>query len=99
MKIRCALMLVLCFTASSALAQPDFPPGADGPPPFGPGGGPPGGPGPQEKTKLLKKFDKDGDKFLDAEERKAALEYLNKEREGRPRRGFGPPGMRGPGGF
>jgi spore coat protein CotH len=94
MKIRCALMLVLCCAASSALAQPEFPPGADGPRPFVPGGGPPGGPGPQAKIKLLKKFDKDGDKFLDAEERKAALEYLKTERQGRPRR-FGPGGFGG----
>jgi hypothetical protein len=82
----------------TALAQQDFPPpgGPDAPPPFGPGGpGGPGGfggpPGPQKKVKLLKKFDKDGDKFLNAEERKAALEYLDKERaEGRMRRGRGP---------
>ena len=81
--------------AISALGQNDFPsPGPDGPPPFGPGGGPPGGgpPGPQKKVKLLEKFDLDGDKFLNAEERKAALDYLDLERaEGRMRRG---PGMR-----
>src|SRR4051812_41009432 len=92
MKNRCALMLALCFAASSALAEPEFPPAVDGPPRFGPGGGLPGGPGPQAKIKLLKKFDEDGDKFLNAEERKAALEYLKNERQGRPRR-FGPGGF------
>jgi spore coat protein CotH len=85
-------LCALCFAAAQAFAQPgpsDFPPGGpDGPPRFGPGGG--GPPGPQPKVKLLKKFDKDGDKFLNAEERKEALEYLNKERsEGRIKRGPG----------
>jgi spore coat protein CotH len=105
MKIRRALMFIsaaACLAMAHALAQ-DFPPGFDGPPPFGPDGGRPGGfggpPGPQPKIKLLKKFDKDGDKFLNADERKAALEYLQNEREaGRLRRGPGG-GMRGPGGF
>lgn len=49
------------------------------------------------ETKLLKKFDADGSKYLDANERKAAREFLAKERaEGRSRqRG---PGRRGGGG-
>ena len=73
---------------------PDF----GGPPGFGPGDG---GPGPgrggfggvQEKQKLLERFDKNGDHMLDAAERKAALEFLQKERaSGRGRRG---PGGRG----
>jgi hypothetical protein len=66
---------------------------AQGPPggfPGGfPGGGGPGGfPGAQEK-KILKDFDADGDKRLNAKERAAAREMLAKE----PRRGrFGPRG-------
>src|SRR4051812_48544707 len=100
MNIRPILMFLstVCFAATHAFAQADFPPGADGPPSFSPGGGrPPGGPpGAQPKLKLLKKFDQDGEKFLTGDEQKAALEYLNKERaEGRGRRG--PGGMRGPG--
>jgi hypothetical protein len=69
-------------------------PGFDGPPPFGPGGpGPRGMGGVQEDVKLVKQFDKDGNKRLDAAERKAAREFLEKEKaEGRGRRG---PGFRG----
>jgi hypothetical protein len=69
--------------------RPGFRPG--GPPPgFGPLGPELGGPGPRER-KVVKDFDKDGDKRLDAAERKAAREFLDKE----PRRGpfggrFGP---------
>src|SRR5207247_1380503 len=80
----------------------------DGPPPGGPGGfGGPGGPGPggfggmnQQQTKLVKQFDKDGNGWLNATERKAAREFLAKERaEGRGPRGFGGRGGRGgPGG-
>src|SRR5262245_14226057 len=73
-------------------------PKADPPPPGGPGApGAPrqgnfGGMG-QEKQKLVERFDKDGDRRLDAAERKAAREYLKKERaEGRG----GPGGFRGP---
>lgn len=77
---------------------PDFdgpPPGFDGPPPqFGPGGFGPGGPGGpggmmQQETKLVKQFDKDGDKRLNAEERKAAREFLKQQPV---RRGPGGPG-------
>ncbi|HVZ21386.1 MAG TPA: CotH kinase family protein, partial [Vicinamibacterales bacterium] len=57
-------------------------------------GGPPGGPGgfggfggAQTEQKLVARFDKDGDKRLNAAERKAALEYL--ESQGGPRGGFG----------
>jgi hypothetical protein len=59
---------------------------------FGRGGPPPGGV--QEDTKLLKQFDKDADKRLNAVERRAAREFLKNEKaEGRgPRR----PGPRGP---
>ncbi len=49
--------------------------------------------GPQQETKLVKQFDKNGDKRLDAAERKEAREFLNKERaEGR---GGRRPGFRG----
>jgi len=69
-------------------------PGFEGPPPFGPGGPGPGGPGGvQEEIKLVKKFDQDGDKRLNAAERKAAREFVVKQRaEGRGRCG---PGFRG----
>src|SRR5258706_2307914 len=77
---------------------PNGPPEFDGPPPFRPGGPPPGG-GPgrrgivQEELKLVKQFDKDGDNRLNAAERKAAREFLAREKAaGRgPRR----PGPRG----
>ena len=65
------------------------------PPGFFPGGppgmgGPPGG----QERKLVKRFDKDGDKRLNAEERAAARAAM--EQEGQGRRGFPmrPPGMR-----
>jgi len=46
----------------------------------------------REKTKLLEKFDKDGDKRLNSTERKAAREFLATEKaEGRGPRRFGPP--------
>jgi len=65
-----------------------------GPPPFGPGGPD----GVQQETKLLKQFDQDGDGRLNAAERKAAREYLQKQvASGRGRRGGG--GRGGPGGF
>jgi hypothetical protein len=79
----------------SAHAQPDF----EGPPPGGPGGfggrgfGGPGGPN-QQQTKVLQKFDKDGNGRLDAAERKAAREWLKKEGSTGRGRGFG---RRGPG--
>lgn len=82
---------------------PDFGDGpAGGPDGFGPGRGGPGGPGGmnREEIKLVKQFDKNGDKRLNSEERKAAREYINKQgtnrRQGGPggrRGGFGPPGM------
>ena len=74
--------------------RPDF----DGPPPRGGFGGP-GGPGaPQADLKLVSQFDKDGNKRLDGEERKAARQFLADEKAaGRGRRGpgrGGPPGPR-----
>ncbi|MBQ16372.1 MAG: spore coat protein CotH [Planctomycetaceae bacterium] len=64
-------------------------------PPGGPGR--PGGPS-REKLKLVKQFDKNKDKRLDAGERRAARDWLaTQQRSGRGgRRRFGPPGGRGP---
>lgn len=66
--------------------------------PRGPGGpgfpGGPGGPG-QAERKLVKQFDKDGDKRLDAVERKAARAWLAEQGNQEGGRGRGP---RGPGG-
>jgi hypothetical protein len=65
----------------------------DAPPPRPPQGGRGGGPvmgGVRPETELVKQFDKDNDKRLNATERKAAYEFLQKEiAEGRGRRGFG----------
>ena len=81
------LFTVLSLAASAIGQRPE------GPLPFdpvglperrGPGGfgGPPGGV--REEIKLVQQFDKNGDKRLDAAERKAAREFLAKERaEGR----------------
>ena len=49
----------------------------------------------QEELKVVAKFDKNGDKRLDAAERKAAREYVQKENSQRGNRG--PGGRRGPG--
>lgn len=97
--LRLAALLVLLGGGTSVLAQ-----APDGPPPAGPGGFMPGGPGGfggmnQPETKLVSRFDKDGDKRLNNAERKAARESLSKQgnnrRFGGPggrRGGFGPPG-------
>lgn len=105
-KLTSALFVLAASLALSGWAQaPDNRPPRDGepdlggPPPFGPdgpggrGGGPGGFGGPMtQKTKLVKQFDKDGDGRLNASERKAAREFLQKERtQGRGRRGFGGP--------
>jgi spore coat protein CotH len=89
------------------------PPGMDG---FGPPGmdgfggrgmGPGGGGFGSAKTKLVKKFDKDGDGVLNAEERKAARASLSSSGQGSfggfggrrgGGRGFGPMGFGGMGG-
>lgn len=105
-----AALAVAVASACSGLAQQPAPgnpspregrPNFDGPPPFGLGDRGPGGPGGmQEEIKLVKQFDKNGDKRLDADERKAAREFLVKERaQGRGQRGpGGPGGFGGPGG-
>jgi CotH protein len=72
--------------------------------PWGPGAGPNFM---RQDRKLVKEFDRDGDKVLNREEREAAREALKNEREKEGKRravggfgpgGFGPPGI-GPGGF
>jgi hypothetical protein len=96
---------VLAMAAGSVSAQPEPRPNPpfnaprfDGPPPgnFGGPGGPGGRGGPpmgvQEDRKLVRQFDQDGDARLNAAERKAAREFLAKEKsEGRGPRRFGPP--------
>ena len=64
-------------------------PNFDGPPPFGPGGQ---GGMMQEETPLVKQFDQNGDKWLNTTERKAAREFLLKERAERRGARRGPPG-------
>ena len=104
------LLAVLGLAPTLALAQPDGGPGQQPPPPQGGGQGGPsrmmrgGGPGGAER-KLVKQFDKDGDKRLNAAERAAARAFLQRERENadddedmRPFPG-GPGGQGGPGGF
>ncbi len=99
------LALAIAGHASPLFAQADAPANIPQPPPnaggpgglgFGPPGGPGGrgGPGPQPEVKLLGQFDKDGNKMLDAEERKAARGHL--AANPLPRRG--PGGRGGPGG-
>ncbi len=92
---RAALAFPFLAVAITALAQ--NPPGDFGPPPFdgpptGQGGGPPGFGGSREERKLVKQFDTNGDKWLNAEERKRAREFLVKEKAsgGNRQRGFGP---------
>jgi hypothetical protein len=74
---------------------PDGGPDFGGPPQFGRGG--PGGPGGQmPEVKLVKKFDTNGNGWLNATERKAARESLKQQPQGENRRpgGFGGPGGR-----
>jgi len=96
---RQAATVLVCGLALTGAAQPQENPqargqaGFDGPPAFGPGGFGPGGM--MAETKLVKQFDQDRDKRLNADERKAAREYITKERANR---GAGGPGGR-QGGF
>jgi hypothetical protein len=93
---RCVAAGVVCAALwiGPAVAQP-------GPPPdFGRGGfgGPRGGV--IEDTRLVKQFDKDGNGWLNAVERKAAREFLSTQpRRGPFGRGPGGPGPGGPGRF
>jgi hypothetical protein len=79
------LMAVWGGAASAQIPEP----GLDGPPPFFAGG--PAGLE-QGERKLVKQFDRDGDKRLNVVERKAAREFLAKQPAARP----GPPGGFGP---
>ena len=84
------LLYLTTFSEAQEAERAQRPPGGPGP---GGGGGGFGG-GPRQEKKLVPQFDKDGDKRLNAEERKAAREFLQKEiAEGRgQRRGGGPRG-------
>ncbi len=83
MPLRMLPFLITALCAVSLFAQPPGGPGGPG----GRGGfGGPGGPGgPGQRTLLLDQFDKDGDGYLNAAERKAAREHL----ASLPRRGRG----------
>jgi hypothetical protein len=94
------------FTFTAGLTGSTFAQDPGGPPrdvvfqggPGGPGGfGPPGGFGMMnQETKLVERFDQNGDGRLDAAERKAAREHLKQERANRAGPG-GPGGFRFPG--
>jgi hypothetical protein len=90
------LLFSALFCATSILLSAQDTPRPRGPQdgPGGPrgfGGPPPGGV--REETKLVKQFDKDGDKRLNVAERKAAREFWQKEQaEGRGPRRMGPRG-------
>ncbi len=73
-----AVAWLLLVSATAAIAQP---PGFGGPSGFGPPGG--------EQRKIVKDYDKNGDGWLNAEERKVARESLKNDGGG---------GRRGPGG-
>jgi spore coat protein CotH len=85
-------------------AQAPAPPADERRPPFVVFGPPPGGAPIIEERKIVKDFDKDGNKQLNAEERQEAREFLKKNpaRGPGPRPGGGPlhllPGSRPPGG-
>jgi spore coat protein CotH len=91
-------LLVLAFTCALNLPaqRPDGGPDFGGPPAFGPGfgrGGPGGMGGVRAHTELVKKFDKNGDGWLNKEERQAARDSLNQQGNNQPFRG--PGGRRG----
>ncbi|WP_414660014.1 CotH kinase family protein [Horticoccus sp. 23ND18S-11] len=92
MRTRYLALVLAAGTGFPLFAQPDGPP--PGFPPGGPGRG--FGPPMMQETKLVAQFDKDGDKRLDADERKAAREFhLANRANGRG--GPGGPGGRFPG--
>jgi hypothetical protein len=102
MRITHAAGLTMALTLAFGLFGADgvMPPLLPGGPQFGPERGPGGA-----EVKLVKQFDKDGDKRLNAEERKAARAYLTSSRQTGGFGGFGgrmrggPPGFGGRGGF
>lgn len=77
------------FTMGLLATLPDLCNAQFGPPPGGGRG--PGGPPSREPTELVKKFDLDGNGYLDADERQSA----RREAAQKPRSGL--PGFRGPG--
>ena len=83
-----AVLVTPWLSAQPGAQNPQPKPGE--PPRFGPGGGgPPGG----QERKILKDFDKNNDGWLNAEERKAAREFITKERAGKGKGGFGKGGF------
>lgn len=96
------LAVIFGLTLTVGLQAQNPPPAPGGGPGFGGPGGGRGGfgpPGTQPDRELVQQFDKDGNKVLNAEERQAAYEFLQKEQaEGRGPRGFGGRGRGGPGG-
>src|SRR3954465_5989003 len=94
--VHCLMLVVCCVVVRAQDADRPRPGGPGGPGGAGGdrfmGGGPPGM---GQQIELLKKFDKDGDKKLNKDERKEAREYLAKEGGGRRRGGFGGFGGRG----
>src|SRR5262245_23580673 len=83
-----ALLLALPRPESLGQQQPPppdrQPPGGPGGPGFGPPGGPGfgGPPGMGQERKIVKDFDKNGDGWLNKEERQAARDFLKKEPRG-----------------
>ncbi|MFO0877694.1 MAG: CotH kinase family protein [Gemmataceae bacterium] len=79
---------------ANLMFQPGGIEGPPGGPPGGPRGGPGGGgpPGMGARRDIVKQFDKDKNGWLNAEERKAARAFVQKQGRGRP-------GGMGPGGF
>jgi hypothetical protein len=83
---------LLCATIHVPAQLPDT--DRQSPPPDGAGRRGPGPGGVSEDTKLVTQFDKDGDKRLNADERKTAREFLLKEKaDGRGPRRPGPRGV------
>src|SRR5262245_42540216 len=89
------VVLSLVAAAAAPGAAPQRPGGQGGP--GGPGGF--GPPGMGQERKIVAQFDKDGDKRLSTDERKAARAFLESQPAMGPGRGPGGPGGRGgPGG-
>src|SRR3954467_13994778 len=98
--LRVAQGILVTGVVATLVQLPGAAQGPQGGPPGGPGGrGGFGGPGPggmgQQEQALVKQFDKDGDKRLNAAERQAAFAFL--QGQGGGRGGFGGRGMRGGG--